>query len=49
MPQNFLRWDQDQELLLPPNVRDWLPEGHLALFIQDTVAVLDLAAFYGSY
>src|ERR1700719_4365418 len=49
MPQNFLRWDQDQELLLPPNIRDWLPEGHLALFIQDTVAVLDLAEFYGSY
>ena len=49
MPQNFLHWDQDQELLLPPNIRDWLPEGHLALFIQDTVAVLDLAAFYRSY
>jgi transposase len=49
MPQNFLRCDHDQELLLPPNLRDWLPEGHLASFIQDTVEVLDLAAFLRAY
>jgi hypothetical protein len=33
MPQNFLRCDHDQELLLAPNMRDWLPEGHLASFM----------------
>jgi hypothetical protein len=46
MPQNFLRCDRDQELLLPPNLRDWLPEGHLASFMLDTVDALDLDGFY---
>jgi hypothetical protein len=27
---NFLRGDRDQPFLLAPDVRDWLPEGHLA-------------------
>jgi transposase len=49
MSQNFLRCDRDQELLLPPNIRDWLPEGHFASFILDTVEALDLAGFYGAY
>jgi hypothetical protein len=49
MPQNFLRCDRDQELLLPPNVRDWLPEGHLASFVLDTVDALDLDGFYRAY
>jgi transposase len=35
--------------LFPPSPRDWLPEGHLAFFIADTVAALDLQAFYASY
>ena len=34
---------------MPPSLRDWLPEDHLAWFVLDTVAQLDLAAFYGSY
>jgi hypothetical protein len=46
MPQNFLRCDHDQELLLPPNMRDWLPDGRLASFMSDTVDALDLDAFY---
>ena len=49
MPQNFLRCDHDQELLLPPNMRDWLPEGHLASFMLDTVDTLDLAGFCRAY
>ena len=32
----------DQGFLLPPSPRDWLPMGHLAWFIQDTVAALDI-------
>jgi transposase len=36
-------------LLFPPSPRDWLPEGHLAFFIADTVAALDLRAFYEPY
>lgn len=35
--------------LMPPSVRDWLPEDHLAFFVLDVIAELDLAAFYGEY
>src|SRR5688500_1206191 len=49
MPQNFLACDREQELLLPPSLREWLPEDHLAWFVIDAVAAMDLAAFYASY
>jgi transposase len=49
MPQNFLSCDRDQDMLMPPSVRDWLPPGHLAWFVLGTVAKLDLASFYGAY
>ncbi len=35
--------------MLPPDVREWLPEGHLAWFVLDAVEAMDLAAFYASY
>jgi hypothetical protein len=49
MGQNFIACDREQVLLLPPSVGDWLPDDHLALFVIDAVAQLDLEAFYGSY
>src|SRR4051795_2177056 len=49
MPQNFLACDREQELLLPPSLREWLPEDHLAWFVIDAVAELDLAAFFAAY
>src|SRR5918995_5990121 len=49
MAQNFVACDREQELLLPPSLRDWLPEGHLAWFVIDAVAQLDLSAFYAVY
>jgi len=49
MPQNFLSGDRDQPLLLPPDLRDWLPENHLAWTILDVVAEMDLTAFYRDY
>jgi transposase len=49
MPQNFLACDREQELLLPPSLREWLPEDHLAWFVIDAVAQFDLAAFYVVY
>jgi transposase len=49
MPQNFIACDREQVLLLPPSVRDWLPDDHLALFVIDAVSQLDLEAFYASY
>jgi transposase len=49
MPQNFRSCDRDQELLLPPSLRDWLPADHFAWFLLDSVKALDLAAFYRAY
>jgi transposase len=49
MAQNFIACDRDQELLLPPSLREWLPDGHLAWFVIDAVAALDLSAFYAAY
>src|ERR1039458_10036781 len=49
MPQNFKPYDRDQELLLPPSLRDWLPEDHFAWFLLDSVRELELSAFYDSY
>ena len=49
MPQNFIACDRDQELLLPPNLKDWLPEDHLAWFVLEAVEEMDLDAFYGAY
>ncbi len=49
VPQNFLGCDRDQQLLLPPRLRDWLPEGHLAWFVLDAVTQLELTAFYSAY
>src|SRR5919197_978291 len=49
MPQNFLACDRDQELLLPPILREWLPESHLAWCVIDAVAQFDLSVFYADY
>jgi transposase len=49
MPQNFLACDREQELLLPPSLREWLPEDHLAWFVIDAVVEMDLTAFFASY
>jgi transposase len=45
MAYSFRRFDRDQRFLLPPDLRDWLPEGHLAWFILDVVDQLDLEPF----
>jgi len=34
---------------MPPDLREWLPEGHLAWFVLDTVEQIDLSAVYSSY
>jgi transposase len=49
MPQNFLTCDRDQPLLLPPDLRDWLPEDHLAWFVIEAIEELDPEPFYASY
>src|SRR5512132_719153 len=49
MGQNFIACDREQVFLMPPDVREWLPESHLAWFVIDAVEELDLAAFYAAY
>ena len=49
MPQNFITCDREQELLLPPNLREWLPEDHLAWFVLASSEEMDLSPFYGAY
>ena len=39
----------EQDLLLPPSLRDWLPEDHLAYFVSDVVEQLDLSAIESVY
>jgi len=39
----------DQDLLLPPSLRDWLPENHLVYFVSDVVDQLDLSAIEAHY
>jgi transposase len=47
MSHRFKPYAPDQPLLLPPSLRDWLPEDHLAHFLSDVVDQLDLAAILG--
>jgi transposase len=49
MGQSFIACDREQSFLMPPDVREWLPEGHLAWFVIDAVAEIDLDAFYAAY
>ena len=41
MSTTFRPYAPDQSLLLPPDVREWLPEGHLAHHVSDLVDGLD--------
>ena len=49
MAQNFIACDREQELLLPPSLREWLPEDHLAWFVLDAVGAMDLEVFFAGY
>ncbi len=49
MPTRFRPYHPDQGLLLPSDMRDWLPEGHLAHHVSDLVEGLDMTAFYAPY
>src|SRR3954471_11339219 len=49
MAQNFIACDREQVFLMPPDVREWLPESHLAWFVIDAVEELDLAGVYAAY
>lgn len=49
MKTSYLPYDPQQQMLLPHALQEWLPEGHLAYYISDTVDSLDLNAFHARY
>lgn len=49
MGYNFRTFNRDQLYLLPPSLREWLPEDHLAWFIVDAVDQMDLQPFLSAY
>jgi hypothetical protein len=49
MAASYRPYEPDQVMLLPAPPQDWLPTGHLAHFINDTVDALELKAFYARY
>ena len=49
MAKTYRPYVPEQDLLLPPSLRDWLPEGHLAYFVSDLVDQLDLSAITTVY
>lgn len=49
MAPNFIECDREQVLLMPPSLRDWLPEDHLAWFMLASAEELDLSAFHAGY
>ncbi len=49
MAKGYRTYLPEQELLLPPSLREWLPEHHLVYFVSDVVDQLDLSAIYAVY
>ena len=49
MAKTYRPYVPEQDLLLPPSLRDWLPEGHLAFFVSDLIDQLDLSAITAPY
>lgn len=49
MSTSYIAYHPEQQQLLPSALQDWLPQGHLAYFINDTVDSLNLSAFHARY
>jgi transposase len=49
MGARFIGCDREQVFLMPPSLRDWVPEGHLVWTVLDAVAELDLSLIYADY
>jgi transposase len=49
MSTSYIAYPPEQQQLPPNALQDWLPQGHLAYFINDTVDGLDLSAFHARY
>ncbi len=49
MGYNFIEYNRDQQYLMPPSLKEWVPEGDLAWFVLDAVKEMDLSEFYKGY
>ena len=49
MSTSYVPYQPDQQYLLPCALQEWLPQGHLAYFISDTIDSLNLSAFHARY
>ena len=49
MAKTYRPYVPEQALLLPPSLREWLPEDHLAYFVSDLIDQLDLSAITTGY
>lgn len=49
MRKGYRTYLPEQDLLLPPSLREWLPENHLVYFVSDVVDQLDLSAMHAVY
>ena len=49
MAKTYRPYVPEQDLLLPPSLREWLPEDHLAYFVSDLIDHLDLSAITAVY
>ena len=49
MSKTYRPWNPDQDWLLPPSPREWLPEGDLVYFMLDAVKALDLSEITRRY
>ncbi len=49
MTPSYQPYEPRQQQLLPCALQEWLPEGHLAYYINDVVDSLELSAFHARY
>jgi transposase len=49
MSKTYKAYQPEQDLLLPPSLKDWLPEKHLAYFVSDVVDELNLSGIEAVY
>jgi len=49
MESRYRPYEPDQQYLMPPSIREWVPEGDLSHFVSDTIDVLDVSGFGEKY
>jgi transposase len=49
MAYGYIPVDREQQFLLPPDMREWLPEGHLVHFVLAVVARIDTAVLHAAH